>query len=170
MFTTTMIDVANELGFPSYVFYSSGAACLASRLHPSRRHDRVCDTESVILGYLNPVPCNILGSLFDRQGFMPMGEAQAMEIAKGLEQCGHRFLWSARIKRPTSDDASGKANNCTNLKEILPQGFLERTKGRGLVCSWAPQIEVLATNPSEVLYHTVGGTPFWRANGMGCLF
>ncbi|XVE78441.1 hypothetical protein DITRI_Ditri13aG0145300 [Diplodiscus trichospermus] len=229
MSTTPMIDVANELGFPSYAFSASGAAWLASMFHLSRHHDRVSDTESVIPlpGYVNPVPGNIVSpSSFDRDGyllnfmgrfmetkaiitnsfaeleshaaksllekgvpvymvgplldlhgrssslcdeaqrdeimkwldgqppstvvflcfgsFMPMGEAQAMEIAKGLEQCGHRFLWSARIQRSTNDDESEKANNCTDLKKILPQGFLERTKGRGLVCSWAPQIEVLA--------------------------
>ncbi|XVF81613.1 hypothetical protein PTKIN_Ptkin15bG0169200 [Pterospermum kingtungense] len=66
---------------------------------------------------------------------VPMDEAQVMEIAKGLEQCGHRFLLSVRIHKP---------NSCTNLEEILPQGFLERTRGRGLVCCWAPQVVVLA--------------------------
>ena len=236
-FTTPMIDVANELGLPSYLFNTSGVAYLACMLHLISRHDQVgrelqaFDTESVIPGYVNPVPSKVLdsflldknvayisflnlvrkfketkaiivnsfeeleshavkslleldnnlpfymvGPLLDLHGrssslceeaqrdeimkwlddqppstvvflcfgsILPMDEAQATEIAKGLELCGHRFLWSARIQKPIND-TSGKPNNCTNLKEILPQGFLERTKGRGLVCDWAPQIEVLS--------------------------
>ncbi|XP_022760081.1 UDP-glycosyltransferase 71K1-like [Durio zibethinus] len=237
-FTTPMIDVANELGLPSYLLNTSSAASLAFMLHLVSRHDQAAvaqdfqapDTESVIPGYMNPVPIKVLNSLlFDKNWYnyflnlvrrfketkamitnsfaelechavksllelennirfymvgplldlhgrssslcdkaqrnevmkwldnqppstvvflcfgslVPMDEAQAREIAQGLERCGHRFLWSVRIQMPMNDE-SEKPNNGTNLKEILPQGFSERTKGRGLVCSWAPQIEVLA--------------------------
>ncbi|KAH7291305.1 hypothetical protein KP509_29G011400 [Ceratopteris richardii] len=31
-----------------------------------------------------------------------------------------------------------------DLSQILPEGFLERTKGRGMIISWAPQVEVLS--------------------------
>ncbi|XP_072979516.1 anthocyanidin 3-O-glucosyltransferase 7-like [Typha angustifolia] len=48
-------------------------------------------------------------------------------LANGLEASGSPFLWSLR----------GKA------RELLPQGFLDRTRGRGLVVGWAPQMEVL---------------------------
>ncbi|CAN6199111.1 unnamed protein product [Urochloa humidicola] len=67
--------------------------------------------------------------------------AQVHEIAQGLERSGHRFLWVLRgqpepgMKLPTD----------ANLAELLPDGFIDRTKDRGLV--WptrAPQKEVLA--------------------------
>ncbi|EOX93256.1 UDP-glucosyl transferase 71C4, putative [Theobroma cacao] len=199
-----MIDVANELGLPSYLFNTSAAASLLFMLHLITGHDQVgrefqaSDTGLVIPGYVNSVPSNVLYALlFDKIGgcicflnlvrrfketkaiitnsfaeleshaldeimkwldnqppsmvvflcfgsLVPIDEAQAMEIAQKLEKCGHRFLWSVRIQRPISDATSGKPNNYTNLKEMLPQRFLERIKGRGMVCGWAPQVEVLA--------------------------
>ncbi|XVF81611.1 hypothetical protein PTKIN_Ptkin15bG0169000 [Pterospermum kingtungense] len=228
LFTTPMIDVANELGLPTYVFYIFSVACLRFTLHVVlTRHDQVgrafraSDSDLVIPGCANPVPLVVAPSvLFDETGgytffvkfarrlkeakaiivnsfeelesqavkslleldlppfylvgpvldlrghsselcdkvqgdeimkwldnqpqssviFLCFGsmvdmddEPQVVEIAKGLEQCGYRFLWSLRIQ-----------SNCTNLEQILPEGFLKRTQGRGLVCGWVPQIEVLA--------------------------
>nr|APR64099.1 hypothetical protein [Populus tomentosa] len=68
-------------------------------------------------------------------------EAQLKEIAIGLERSGHRFLWSIRLK-----PSKGKlqASFFDNYGEILPQGFLERTKNIGMLCGWAPQVEILA--------------------------
>ncbi|XP_006657749.1 anthocyanidin 3-O-glucosyltransferase 2-like [Oryza brachyantha] len=65
-------------------------------------------------------------------------------IADGLERSGHRFLWV--LRGPPVDNRDG-ARHPTDaaLDEMLPEGFLERTKGRGLV--WptrAPQKEILA--------------------------
>lgn len=66
--------------------------------------------------------------------------AQVHEIAQGLERSGQRFLWVLRgqpepgMKLPTD----------ANLTELLPDGFVERTRERGMV--WptrAPQKEVL---------------------------
>ncbi|KAG2715932.1 hypothetical protein I3760_03G102000 [Carya illinoinensis] len=67
------------------------------------------------------------------------GESQLKEIALGLEQSGHQFLWSVRL---ASKDII--PTDAQNLEEILPPGFLERTRGIGMICSWAPQVEVLA--------------------------
>ncbi|MBA0707876.1 hypothetical protein Golax_019885 [Gossypium laxum] len=58
---------------------------------------------------------------------------QVKETALGLEQSGFRFLWSLRVQPPQND-----ASN------MLPEGFLERVQGRGMICSWAPQLKVLA--------------------------
>ncbi|XP_006858259.2 anthocyanidin 5,3-O-glucosyltransferase [Amborella trichopoda] len=59
---------------------------------------------------------------------------QTNEIALGLEQSGQRFLWSLRT---TSHDS-----------EPLPEGFLERTQGYGMVWpKWVPQVAVL-THPA----------------------
>ncbi|EXC01454.1 UDP-glycosyltransferase 71C3 [Morus notabilis] len=61
------------------------------------------------------------------------GESQLREITSGLERSVHRFVWSIRVPQPKG------------LEEILPEGFLERIGGKGLICNgWAPQVEVLA--------------------------
>ncbi|CAK9222127.1 unnamed protein product [Sphagnum troendelagicum] len=57
---------------------------------------------------------------------------QLHELAAGLESSGVHFLWVVRI--PTGEDVA----------TFLPDGFLERTKDRGLVyLSWAPQARIL---------------------------
>lgn len=57
--------------------------------------------------------------------------SQISEVALGLKNSGVRFLWS--IKSP-------------------PEGFLEwmELEGKGMVCEWAPQVEILA-------HKTIGG-------------
>uniref|UniRef100_J3NCC9 Uncharacterized protein n=1 Tax=Oryza brachyantha TaxID=4533 RepID=J3NCC9_ORYBR len=66
---------------------------------------------------------------------------QVLEIASGLERSGHRFLWVLRGRPPAHSAYPTDAN----VEELLPEGFLERTKERGLVWSkWAPQKEILA--------------------------
>ncbi|XP_021907483.1 anthocyanidin 3-O-glucosyltransferase 2-like [Carica papaya] len=64
-------------------------------------------------------------------------ESQLKQIAIGLERSGLRFLWP--IRRPKS------SNQLAVLADMLPDGFLERTRDRAMVCEgWAPQAEVLA--------------------------
>ncbi|KAK6121419.1 hypothetical protein DH2020_044844 [Rehmannia glutinosa] len=56
-------------------------------------------------------------------------QSQLHEIANGLEISSHDFIWVVR-----------KSEN----EEFLPKGFLERTKGRGLIIrGWAPQVSIL---------------------------
>lgn len=71
-------------------------------------------------------------------------ETQLKEIAAGLERSGHRFLWVVRA--PLGDNPEKTFGDQANpdLHTLLPEGFLERTRGRGLVVKlWAPQVEVL---------------------------
>ncbi|GLT28029.1 hypothetical protein SLA2020_029870 [Shorea laevis] len=60
---------------------------------------------------------------------------QVREIALGLEQSGCRFLWSLRLSPPNNKDA---------WEDMLPEGFLGRIGEKGMICGWAPQVEVLA--------------------------
>ncbi|KAJ8637200.1 hypothetical protein MRB53_011467 [Persea americana] len=74
-----------------------------------------------------------------------LSERQLKEIAVGLERSGQRFLWV--VRSPPSEDKSRRflAPPEPDLVALLPEGFLERTKGRGLVVkSWAPQVDVLS--------------------------
>ena len=71
-------------------------------------------------------------------------EEQLKEIAVGLERSGQRFLWV--VRSPPSKDPSRRflAPPEPDLNSLLPDGFLDRTKERGLmVKSWAPQVAVL---------------------------
>ena len=233
LFCTAFIDVAKELGVPSHVFYTSGAAFLGSMLYLTDREEngqpkfRPTDPDYIIPFYANPVPYSVLplmhkdegyetfayhgrrfkdangiivntfseveshvvhallarndippifnvGPLIDHKGksfpgtdavkpeeiskwlddqpeksvvFLCFGsgggfdEAQLKEIAIGLEKSGHRFLWSVRLK---PSEGQLHASYLGNYGEVLPEGFLERTKNIGMLCGWAPQVEVLA--------------------------
>nr|BAJ11653.1 glucosyltransferase [Sinningia cardinalis] len=69
---------------------------------------------------------------------------QLKEIAKGLERSGQRFLWA--VKKPPFDKNSKEVEELGefNVMEIMPEGFLDRTKDRGMVVeSWVPQVKVL---------------------------
>ncbi|KAJ6798078.1 anthocyanidin 5,3-O-glucosyltransferase [Iris pallida] len=69
---------------------------------------------------------------------------QLKEMAVGLERSGQRFLWVVRSPPSGDSDKLFEAPPEPDLERILPEGFLERTKGRGLVVkSWAPQAAVL---------------------------
>ncbi|KAL6600644.1 hypothetical protein ACP70R_045444 [Stipagrostis hirtigluma subsp. patula] len=71
---------------------------------------------------------------------------QLREIAIGLDKSGQRFLWTVRMPAGTDDMESPEA--------LFPGGFLERTRGRGLVVkSWAPQVDVLR-HPSTAAFVT----------------
>ncbi|CAD6236923.1 unnamed protein product [Miscanthus lutarioriparius] len=76
-----------------------------------------------------------------------LSEEQVKEIAAGLEKSGQRFLWVVRT--PASDPKRlWEPRPEPDLDTILPEGFLERTRDRGLVIkSWAPQVDVL-NNPA----------------------
>ncbi|XP_015874820.1 UDP-glycosyltransferase 43 [Ziziphus jujuba] len=67
---------------------------------------------------------------------------QVREIAVGLERAGFRFLWSLREPPKTQLDLP---SDYVDVSEAaLPNGFLERTAGMGLVCGWVPQVTILA--------------------------
>ncbi|KAJ8645435.1 hypothetical protein MRB53_007183 [Persea americana] len=229
-FSTTMIDVGKELGIPTYIYFTSGAALLALMLYlptlqvkvpcelkdyqgeievpgmlplppammPSPLVDqkyngawfinhgkRFRETDGLIVNTFTELELTTLKSIangeclpdhhptppvypvgpllaLDNKSQEPQTTSQLMEwldqrphssvvflcfgsmgsfsirqvkeMALGLERSGHHFLWSLRC-RSSAD---------TNLEDILPDGFLEQTKGRGLVLqSWVPQVDIL---------------------------
>ncbi|PIN22166.1 UDP-glucuronosyl and UDP-glucosyl transferase [Handroanthus impetiginosus] len=76
MFCTAMIDVAKELGVPSYVYFTCGALSLQLILHlqtleDDPNHDfaefKDSDFETTVPGYVNPVPARVWPALvFDK--------------------------------------------------------------------------------------------------------
>ncbi|KAH7387545.1 hypothetical protein KP509_16G028800 [Ceratopteris richardii] len=73
----------------------------------------------------------------------PLHQFQA--LAMGLEVSGQPFLW---VVRPDSINMP--------LQEALPPGFIDRTKDRGLIISWGPQLLILS-HPSIGGFFTHGG-------------
>ncbi|KAJ9158863.1 hypothetical protein P3X46_024407 [Hevea brasiliensis] len=72
---------------------------------------------------------------------------QLREIAIGLERSGQRFLWVVRNPPSNSQRLAISAQPDPDLNSLLPDGFLDRTKERGLVVKlWAPQVAVLNHN------------------------
>ncbi|KAK4267873.1 hypothetical protein QN277_024599 [Acacia crassicarpa] len=74
-----------------------------------------------------------------------LSQDQLNELAHGLELSEARFLWVVRAPSKVSSAAYlDNTLNENNPLDFLPEGFLERTKERGLVVpSWAPQIPIL---------------------------
>ncbi|KAJ4975451.1 hypothetical protein NE237_000557 [Protea cynaroides] len=235
-FCTSLIDVGNELGAPSYIFFSCTAGMLGLMLHLPELDSQIDTdfkdsvTELSIPCFANPVPLFVLplplwkktdpsygwlvyhgrrfreakgiilntfieleptafnlfssgqnqtppvysvGPLIDLHGqaynqtqleesiknwlddqppssvvFLCFGSrgsfdtAQVKEIAIGLERSGHRFLWS--LRRPPETNKLASPTDFLNIGDVLSDGFLDRTQGRGLVCGWVPQTAVLA--------------------------
>ncbi|XP_019177369.1 PREDICTED: UDP-glycosyltransferase 91A1-like [Ipomoea nil] len=62
-------------------------------------------------------------------------QEEVVEIALGLELSQLPFFWVYRKQRGSADAEVTK----------LPEGFEERTRGRGVICtSWAPQLKILS--------------------------
>ncbi|XP_034899068.1 anthocyanidin 3-O-glucosyltransferase 2-like [Populus alba] len=70
------------------------------------------------------------------------GVDQVKEIACGLEQSGHRFLWS--LRQPPPEGKMEPPSDYTNPRDVLPEGFLDRTAITGKIIGWAPQTDILA--------------------------
>ncbi|KAM3682130.1 hypothetical protein ACJW31_12G049000 [Castanea mollissima] len=93
--------------------------------------------EHECLNWLNSQPSrSVVFLCFGSLG--SFSEKQVKEIAVGLENSGQRFLWVVRNPPPDTDKDP-------KLDELLPTGFLERTKDKGFVVKqWAPQVAVLS--------------------------
>lgn len=66
-------------------------------------------------------------------------QEQVNELALGLEQSNHKFIWVIRESDKKTDSEKFKEKDW-NFK--LPEGFQERVEGREMV----PQLEILGDN------------------------
>ncbi|KAI3840388.1 hypothetical protein MKX03_037800 [Papaver bracteatum] len=77
-----------------------------------------------------------------------LSSEQLTELALGLEMSEQKFLWFLKSPIPGDNKAANasylSARTVEDPSEVLPKGFLDRTRKSGLVVSsWAPQIEIL---------------------------
>ncbi|XP_076939319.1 anthocyanidin 3-O-glucosyltransferase 2-like [Bidens hawaiensis] len=96
--------------------------------------------DEIIIWLDNQPPSSVVLLCFGSMG--SFDEVQVKEIARGLEQSGHRFVWS--LRGLPLDPTSNVPSEYEDPSVVLPEGFLERTGGLGKVIGWAPQVAVLA--------------------------
>ncbi|MFS7924698.1 putative flavonol 3-O-glucosyltransferase [Helianthus anomalus] len=96
------------------------------------------DDMNVISWLDDQPPSSVVVLCFGSMG--TFDEVQVKEIARGLEQSGHRFVWS--LRRPAQEQTTEGLPD--NYDWVLPDGFLERTSRIGKVIGWAPQVSLLA--------------------------
>ncbi|KAF5193763.1 Udp-glycosyltransferase 72e3 [Thalictrum thalictroides] len=96
------------------------------------------------LTWLDNQPCgSVVFIAFGSGGFL--SAVQITELAWGLELSKQRFLWVVRPPKELTNDDYLASAGVNNLSDYLPDGFLTRTHGIGLVVSdWVPQVEVLS--------------------------
>lgn len=119
--------------------YPVGPIVCSSRLE-SEPHEKC-------LKWLDGQPASsVLFVAFGSRG--TLSDDQIRELALGLEASGQRFLWALRRPPPPSIQSGNSVSTMSaeeDMRHLLPEGFENRTKDRGLVVpSWVPQIPVLS--------------------------
>ncbi|KAF7044087.1 hypothetical protein CFC21_053358 [Triticum aestivum] len=107
---------------------------------------------SAILEWLDRQPArSVVYVAFGSGGALSV--EQTAELAAGLEASSQRFLWVVRM--PSLDGRTcvfGTGGGDDDPLAWLPEGFLERTRGRGLaVPAWVPQVRVLS-HPATAIF------------------
>ncbi|XP_058225670.1 hydroquinone glucosyltransferase [Rhododendron vialii] len=103
------------------------------------------DDGSGCLSWLdNQPPSSVLFISFGSGG--TLSHDQLNELALGLEMSEQRFIWVVRSPSDTAAYSSFfTVQSKTDPSAFLPKGFVDRTKGYGLlVPSWAPQAQILS--------------------------
>lgn len=97
--------------------------------------------EEEIIGWLDGQPdSSVVFLCFGTNGCFQ--REQVKEIAVALEQSGVRFLWS--LRKPPPEGSMEFPGEYEDVEEAVPEGFLERSVGVGMVIGWAPQMAVLS--------------------------
>ncbi|KAD3069084.1 hypothetical protein R6Q59_016930 [Mikania micrantha] len=96
------------------------------------------------LRWLDGQPCgSVLYISFGSGG--TLSSNQINELAMGLELSKQRFIWVVRSPNDQPNAAYFNSHDDKDPLEFIPNGFLRRTIGKGLVVSsWAPQAQILS--------------------------
>ncbi|KAL5767085.1 hypothetical protein ACOSQ2_013868 [Xanthoceras sorbifolium] len=96
-------------------------------------HDDDVGDDGKIMDWLSKKePSSVVFVSFGSENYL--SEEGMKEMADGLELSNVDFIWVVRFHG---------GSKITSIHEALPQGFLERTNGRGLIVDWAPQVKIL---------------------------
>jgi hypothetical protein len=97
------------------------------------------------LAWLDAQPeSSVVFLCFGGEGAGNHSETQFKEIVVGLEKSRHRFLWVVRAPPLSDPDEPFDPRADPDVDALLPDGFVQRTSGRGLVVKlWVPQVDVL---------------------------
>ncbi|KAG5588075.1 hypothetical protein H5410_048509 [Solanum commersonii] len=75
-----------------------------------------------------------IGPLIREATIVFLSKQEIEEIAKGLELSKVSFIWTIKFSKGVN----------TTIEKMVPQGFLESTKGKGMVIEgWVPQSQIL---------------------------
>ncbi|XP_034709406.1 hydroquinone glucosyltransferase-like [Vitis riparia] len=109
-----------------------------------KRASEMGSGENECLKWLDDQPLgSVLFVAFGSGGTLP--SEQLDELALGLEMSEQRFLWVVRSPSRVADSSFFSVHSQNDPFSFLPQGFVDRTKGRGLlVSSWAPQAQIIS--------------------------
>ncbi|XP_044509406.1 anthocyanidin 3-O-glucosyltransferase 2-like [Mangifera indica] len=132
MFCAAMIDVADELGVPSYIFYTSSAACLGLMFHAQALYDeqnkhtaelKDSDDELELPGLVNPIPAKVLPFAFlDKDwSVIAFEQARGFRRSKGIVVNSFIELESNMIKSLSKSE--------TNLPPVYPVGPILNLEG-----------------------------------------
>ncbi|KAI7758058.1 hypothetical protein M8C21_017364 [Ambrosia artemisiifolia] len=110
--------------------------------------DQVDHDEHECLKWLETQPSkSVVFLCFGSMGVF--SKEQLKEIAFGLERSGQRFLWV--VRNPTIGCENESSLKEFGLDDVVPEGFMTRTRDKGLVVKdWAPQPAILG-------HESVGG-------------
>ncbi|KAL7189035.1 hypothetical protein ACSBR1_038829 [Camellia fascicularis] len=156
---TDAFDLTEELGILRFIDLEPGAFKVLMEdgsgkppfypIGPLLQTGRTTDDGTLCLTWLDEQPRgSVLFVSFGSSG--TISQEQLTELALGLEMSEQKFIWVVRI--PAKNAANGVYYNAQSNKEedpfdFLPNGFMERTRARGLgllVKSWAPQVQILS--------------------------
>jgi hypothetical protein len=102
----------------------------------------VVEPDDIINWLDDQPPSSVVFFCFGTRG--SFDEDQVKEIAHAIESSGARFVWSLRKPQPKGAMSAPSDYSLSELSLVLPEGFLDRTRGVGRVIGWAPQTKILA--------------------------
>jgi len=113
-----------------------GPGCLAAKSGEERGEKSVVSEEECVSWLNSKQEKSVVYVCFGSMCRFP--DKQLYEMACGLEEAGHNFVWVVPEKK-------GKEEESEEEKEKwLPKGFEERNKEKGLIIrGWAPQLLIL---------------------------
>ncbi|GMP54471.1 hypothetical protein CsSME_00019636 [Camellia sinensis var. sinensis] len=163
MFCTPMIDVANEFGVPTYVFFTSSAAFLGLMFHIDTLQQDVTeledsDAELNVPAYANPVPAKFLPSvLFDKEGGVHV--PQYRQALQRNQRYYSQHIHRARI--PCSQVSPRRPYKPTNVSCGTRTQSQRRQPKRGPKQPIRSGHHEVVGRPGSV----VGGVPLLREHG-----